>query len=317
MENFSLNKEKQDVTISRISRVKISHLLMVLATVLIATSFPIGAAITNEMDSLVLTFLRFVLAATLFAPIVAWRYGITCPSMLDLMRYAILSACLIGFFWGMFTALRTTSAINTAAIFALTPIISAGVSTILLKEKLNKLSKIALPIGLIGAVWVIFRGDLSAMLSLKLVGGDGIFFLGTIAMGFYGPLVKLLHRGEPMAQMTFWTLVSGGVWLFMLSAPRFSEVAWSTVPMMVYVGIAYLSVFTTLVTFFIFQWSTTAIGPTKVMSYTYLNPGLVVVIGIVLGHEAPPLAIYPGLLITLVATWVLQRSKPIAFSTVV
>ncbi len=46
-----------------------------LATVLVAMSFPVGAAITNGLDSLVLTFLRFALAALLLAPIVAWRYG--------------------------------------------------------------------------------------------------------------------------------------------------------------------------------------------------------------------------------------------------
>ena len=280
-----------------------------MATGLVATSFPLGAAITNEMDSLVLTFLRFALAALLFAPFVAWRYGIAMPSIRDLARYSILSACLVGFFWGMFTALQTTSALNTATIFALTPVITACVSALLLKERLNKASRIALPAGIIGAVWVIFRGDPAALLSLNLGLGDGIFFMGTVAMGFYGPLVKYFHRGEPMAQMTFWTLVSGAVWLLILSAPRLLEVEWSAVPIEVYGGIAYLSVFTTLVTFFVFQWSATVIGPTKVMSYTYLNPALVIVIAVVLGQEVPPLAIIPGLLLIFAATLILQRPR--------
>ncbi len=298
-----------ETTIAKAGRVRRGHLLMLMATGLVATSFPLGAAITNEMDSLVLTFLRFALAALLFAPFVAWRYGIAMPSIQDLARYSILSACLVGFFWGMFTALQTASALNTATIFALTPVITAGVSALLLKERLNKASQIALPAGIIGAVWVIFRGDPAALLSLNLGWGDGIFFMGTIAMGFYGPLVKYFHRGEPMAQMTFWTLVSGAVWLLILSAPRLLEVEWSAVPITVYGGIAYLSVFTTLVTFFVFQWSATVIGPTKVMSYTYLNPTLVIVIAIVLGQEVPPLAIISGLLLIFAATLILQRPR--------
>ena len=72
---------------------------------------------------------------------------------------------------------------------------------------------------------------------------------------------------------------------------------------------AYLAVFTTLVTFFVFQWSATVIGPTKVMSYTYLNPVLVIVIGVVLGQEVPPLVIIPGLLLIFAATLVLQRPR--------
>lgn len=310
MSDVLRDKMSHETTITKANRVRRGHLLMLMATGLVATSFPVGAAITNGMDSLVLTFLRFALAAILFAPIVAWRYGIAMPSIRDLVRYSILSGCLVGFFWGMFTALRTTSALNTATIFALTPVITAGVSAFLLKERLNKASQIALPTGIIGAVWVIFRGDPAALLSLDLGLGDGIFFMGTIAMGFYGPLVKYLHRGEAMAQMTFWTLVSGALWLFILSAPRLSEVVWSAVPLTVYGGIAYLSVFTTLVTFFVFQWSATVIGPTKVMSYTYLNPALVVFLGVALGQEVPPLAVYPGLFLIFVATLILQWPGP-------
>ena len=294
-----------------------SHLLMLVATGFVATSFPVGAEITEGLDSLVLTFLRFALATILFAPVVAWRYGIALPKLRDLVRYGILSACLVGFFWGMFVALRLTSALNTAAIFSLTPAITVAVSVVLLKERLSKATLIALPIGVVGAIWVIFRGDLEALLSLSLGPGEGIFLMGTIAMGFYGPLVKYLHRGEPMAQMTFWTLATGAFWLFLLSASRFSQIEWTAIPTSVYGGIAYLAIFTTLVTFFLFQWSATVIGPTKVMSYTYLNPGLVLIIGVLFEQNVPPLALYPGLLLSLLATIVLQLTKPIAASSTV
>ena len=288
------------------------HLLMMLATVLVATSFPVGAAITHGLDSLVLTFLRFTLAAVLFAPIVAWRYGLTMPGLRDLARYGVLSACLVGFFWGMFAALRHTSALNTATIFALTPVITAAISAVLLKERLAGAAWIALPVGMTGAIWVIFRGDPAALVSLKLGPGDGIFLAATIALGIYGPLVRYLHRGEPMAQMTFWTLATGAFWLLLLSAPRLSGVEWDAVPLAVYGGIAYLAVFTTLVTFFAIQWSATVIGPTKVMSYTFLNPALVLLIGLASGQENPPLATFPGLLLVVAATFFLQWSGPAA-----
>ena len=290
-------------------RMRRGHILMMLATVLIASSFPVGAAITHGLDTLVLTFLRFALAAVLFAPIVAWRYGLALPSLRDLARYAALSACLVAFFWGMFAALRYTSALNTATIFAVTPVMTAAFAAILLKERLNGAARIALPLGMVGAVWVIFRGDMAALIALELGRGDVIFFAGSIAMAVYGPLVKYLYRGEPMAQMTFWTLVTGTVWLLILSAPRLPGVEWSAVPAAVYGGIVYLAVFSTLVTFFVVQWANTVIGPTKVMSYTYLNPALVLVMGLALGEAAPPLATYPGLVIIVAATFVLQWSE--------
>jgi len=290
-------------------RMRRGHILMMLATVLIASSFPVGAAITHGLDTLVLTFLRFALAAVLFAPIVAWRYGLALPGLRDLARYAALSACLVAFFWGMFAALRYTSALNTATIFAVTPVMTAAFAAILLKERLNGAARIALPLGVVGAVWVIFRGDMAALIALELGRGDVIFFAGSITMAVYGPLLKYLHRGEPMAQMTFWTLVTGTVWLLILSAPRLPGVEWSAVPAAVYGGIVYLAVFSTLVTFFVVQWSNTVIGPTKMMSYTYLNPALVLVMGLAVGEAAPPLATYPGLVIIVAATFVLQWSE--------
>lgn len=286
-----------------------AHLLMVLATLLIATSFPVVAAIADGLDSLVMTFLRFLLATVLFAPLVAWRYGLEVPRLRDLGRYAVISAFLVAFFWGMFVALRYTSALNTATIFSLAPALTAIVSAFLLKERLTGPARIALPVGVAGSVWVIFRGDPAALLALDLGWGDAIFLAGTVAFGFYGPMVKLLHRGEPMAQMTFWTLVTGSGWLMLLAGPRLLDVAWGEVSISVFAGIAYLAVFTTVITFFISQWNTTVIGPTKVMSYTYLNPALVLMIGLVLGQNLPPLATYPGLALTVAATIILQWSK--------
>jgi len=288
-------------------RIARAHVLMLMTTVLVATSFPVGAAITNSLDTLVLTFLRFTLAAVLFAPIVGWRYGLRVPSFRDVLRYALLSGCLVAFFWGMFTALRYTSVLNTATIYAMTPLITALISAVVMKERVGTASRIALPIGMCGAVWVIFRGELDSFLTLKLGIGDAIFFAATIAMSFYGPLVKRLHRGEPMAQMTFWTLVTGAVWLLLLAAPRFSSVQWTAVPTEVYVGIVYLAVFSTLITFFAIQWCATVIGPTKMISYIYLNPILVIFMAMALGDVSPPLSTYPGFAFILTALYVLQR----------
>ena len=285
-----------------------SHFLMLMATLLVSTSFPVGAAITDGLDPLVLTFLRFALAALLLAPLVAWRYSMAIPGWRDLVRYSVLSALLVAFFWSMFTALRYTSALNTATIFALAPSVTAATSALLLREKLAGPARMALLLGMVGAVWVIFSGDLAGLVSLEFNPGDGIFLAGTVALGIYGTLVKYLHRGEPMARMTFWTLLTGAVWLFVLSVPRWSAIGWSEVPVSVFAGIAYLAIFTTLVTFFVFQWSATIIGPTKVVSYTYLNPAFVLVIGMVLGNDLPPPVTYPGLVLVVTATFVLQSS---------
>ena len=89
-----------------------AHGMMVLATLLVATSFPVVASIAGAMESVVLTFLRFALASLLFLPLVALRHrGYLIPNWRSLARYAALSAPLVGFFFAMFEALRTTTTV--------------------------------------------------------------------------------------------------------------------------------------------------------------------------------------------------------------
>ncbi|MEO0569449.1 MAG: DMT family transporter [Pseudomonadota bacterium] len=292
------------------------HAVMLGATMLVATSFPVVSAITGSLESSVLTFVRFAIATLLFAPFVAWRYGLGRPSLRDLARYSMLSLLLVTFFWCMFAALKLTNPLNTAAIFALGPAITAFVAAILLREALPVMARIALPLGAAGAILVIFRGDPASLIAMELGVGDLTFLLGTLALSIYSTLVKRLHRGEPMAQMTFWTLATGTMWLLLLSMPRVVETDWQTVPAGVFAGIAYLSVFTTILTFFAFQWSTTQIGPTRVAAYTLLNPALVLVLGLSLGEDWPPLSTWLGVALTFIATTYLQSPKMARSKTV-
>jgi len=282
------------------------HALMVLAAMLVSTSFTVGAAITRGLDPIVLTLVRFTLAAALFGPLVHVRYGLGfSPSLF--LRSSLISACLVVFFCCMFLSLRFTSALNTSVIFALVPSISGGYALFINKERLGRGQMLALLCGMVGVFWVIFRGDPEQLLAMQWNRGDLIFLGGCFAMGLYTPLIKRLHRGESMAVMTFWVLVSGSLWLLIFAGPRLSAVAWSTVPLFVWLGVAYLAIFTTIITFFLTQYAVPFLGPTKVMAYSYLYPGFVLILDLLLGHGLPPLRVIPGVLVVLAAMFILQR----------
>ena len=286
------------------------HALMVLAAMLVSTSFTVGAAITRGLDPIVLTLVRFTLAAALFGPLVHVRYGLGfSPSLF--LRSSLISACLVIFFCCMFLSLRFTSALNTSVIFALVPSISGGYALFINKERLGRGQMLALVCGMVGVFWVIFRGDPEQLLAMHWNRGDLIFLGGCFAMGLYTPLIKRLHRGESMAVMTFWVLVSGSLWLLIFAGPRLSAVSWSTVPLFVWLGVAYLAIFTTIITFFLTQYAVPFLGPTKVMAYSYLYPGFVLILDLLLGHGLPPLRVIPGVLVVLAAMFILQRRNNI------
>jgi len=282
------------------------HGCMLISATLVATSFIVGKAITPFLDPVVLTLIRFAVAVLFFAPYVNHRYGLALPNRSALVRYSLISGALVGFFWLMFLSLRITTPLNSSAIFTTVPGVSGIYSWFLLRERLGLYRIIALLLAMSGALWVIFEGDLHRMQSLDLNYGDLLFFCGCLLMALYMPLVKILHRGEPMAVMTVWILITGCAWLLLFAVAKLPAISWASVPMTVWLGIAYLAFFTTVVTFFISQWATLHLGPTRVMAYSYLYPPQIVLIEWILYRDLPSLNIMLGVLIILPAMIVLQ-----------
>jgi len=280
---------------------------MLLASVLVATSFTVGKAIAPGLDPAVLTLVRFILAALLFLPYIKWRYGVRRPTLGALFRYSVISGALVAFFWLMFLSLRFTSALNTSVIFTLVPGISGIYSAIILRERLGRYRLAALLIAMIGALWVIFHGDIGRLFALQLGRGDLIFFYGCLFMAAYTPLIKLLHRGEPMSVMTFWILATGCAWLLLLGSDRLFAVRWTTIAPLVWEGILYLSIFCTMITFFLTQIATLSLGPTRVMAYSYLYPPLVLVIDWLMGHGLPSPRTIFGIALILPAMLIVQH----------
>jgi drug/metabolite transporter (DMT)-like permease len=277
---------------------------------LVATSFPVGAAITHGLEPELLTMVRFALASLLFLPYIIWRHGFVIPSAGTLAGYAAIGGCLVTFFWCMFAALRLTSALNAAALFTILPCIAALYAAILVRERFGARRLVALILGAVGALWVVFRGDMQLFLSLAFNKGDLIFLAGLFAMGLYTPLVQRFNKSDPAAVMTFWTMATGAGWLLLLNNFEVFRTEWSTVEFHVLAGIAYLAVFTTIISFFILQHGTLRLGPTRAMSYGYLTPTFVVMIEWALGHGLPSAMTLPGIAVIMAAMLVLQSGAP-------
>ena len=283
------------------------HMLMLLCALLVSTSFTVGKSIAAGLDPVVLTLVRFFIATLLLGPYVKKFHGLHF-SWNMILRCSVISCTLVVFFWCMFLSLRFTSALNTSTIFTLVPSIAGFYAMILVGERLTVPKIIALFCGMVGAVLVIFRGDIGAFLAMEWNKGDVIFLAGCFAMGLYTPLVRLLHRGEPMVVMTFWILVTGTIWLFLAAGYKLPHVQWSSVEPVIWLGVSYLALFTTVISFFLTQYSIPYIGPTRVMAYSYLYPALVLLLDIVLGNGWPGVGVLPGVFVVMAAMFVIQYS---------
>ena len=85
----------------------------------------------------------------------------------------------------MFEGLKTAPPVSAAAMFTLVPLMSAGFAWLLLRQIMTQRLALALSIGAVGALWVIFRADLSALLAFDLV-DELIGFTAGLGIGAEG-----------------------------------------------------------------------------------------------------------------------------------
>jgi len=284
------------------------HALMLIIMILVAGSFPVAGLITDALAPELMMFVRFLLAALLFAPFVFLKNGWHIPTIDRLLAYALISIPLVIFFWCMFESLRYTSVINTGALYTIVPAITAVFAYIINHDLTNRRRKLGLLVGTVGALWIVFRGDLDALINLELNYGDLIFLTGCLFMGIYNPLIKRFYRSEPMEVMTFWVILIGALWLLILSFNRLDQIVWQNIEMKVYAGLLYLSVFTTLGSFFVLQYSTIKLGATKVAAYGFLTPVFVIILSITVGLEVFEWMTLPGICLVLLSMFMIQKA---------
>lgn len=285
------------------------HLAMLAFSALIAGSFSLGALAAPLIAPFALTAVRFVLAAALVGGAAALGPDIGRAALAAPWRYGVLGLLMAVYFVLMFEGLKTAPPVAAAAVFTLTPVLSAGFGWLLLRQRLTPRMALALVLGGLGALWVIFRGDLSALLSLQVGTGEAVYFAGCVAHALYTPMVRRLNRGEPAVVFTFFTMSAGAVLLLLTGWRDIRATDWAALPAVVWITLAYISVAASAASFVLLQFATLRLPAAKVMAYTYLVPAWVIGWELALHGTLPPAAALAGLALTLAALALLLRDE--------
>ena len=280
---------------------------MLAFSALVAGSFSLGSRIANEIAPDALTAVRFWIAAGVLLGVALAKGQLRRPLFAAPWRYFVLGALFASYFVLMFEGLKTAPPVSAAAVFTLTPILAAGFGWLILRQRLTPRMALALTIGGLGAVWVIFRGDVAALLQFHVGRGELVYFVGCMAHALYIPMVRLLNRGEATLHFTFSILLAGAVMLTAWSWPDLVATDWAALRPMVWITLAYIAVVATSLTFVLLQIASMRLPAAKVMAYTYLTPSWVIGWELALGGAVPPLMAGLGVAVTIVALILLLR----------
>ena len=286
-----------------------SHLAMLGFSVLVAGSFSLGSIIANDISPIALTAVRFILAGIVIGIIAISTGSVTQAALKSPWRYLVLGGIFSVYFVLMFEGLKTATPVSTVAIFTLIPAVSAIAGFVILGQIVSSRIVVALIIGALGALWVIFRADIQLLSTFSIGRGELIFFVGCIAHAIMPILFRLLNRGENPLMVTFGLLISGAIILCILGSREIIETDWISLPTIVWVVIFYVSICASAITFVLLQFASMHLPATNVMAYTYLTPIWVLVWELLLGHSVPPLWVLGGVFLAVVSVTLLLKAS--------
>lgn len=257
------------------SRTTLAHLGMLLWALFVGLSFPAVGLLSEGLPPLLLTAMRFGIAALVLAPL-AWRQSEGRPGMATLLLYVLMGLCLAGFFGTMFWAAHRVSALSMATLFVSVPLLAYCLGRGLGVEQPagRLLAILALGAGgALGLAWAENGGDFAGM---QLGFGELGFFLGCVASALYPVLSKWgLARGVLPKQAglrTFWSLISGAVLIGLMGLLWEAPQALLKMNLLDVLLVIYLGVFSSAMTFFLQQRATAVLTPGAVTAYSYLVP---------------------------------------------
>lgn len=110
-----------------------------------------------------------------------------------------------------FTGLKYSTITNCTLIAATAPVVTAFISALFLRERLNALQWIGIVISFFGAIYLVSRGSLETILQLSLNYGDLLFFFCQLNWAIYSIVgVRVMQKYSAVAT-TAWAGLIGAI----------------------------------------------------------------------------------------------------------
>ncbi|KID54985.1 membrane protein [Pseudoalteromonas luteoviolacea] len=271
---------------------------------LLSSSFVVSGKILPYASPIAATCLRFILTSLCLAPLV-WRSCNIKLTAKQIGQYALISGFLVLFFVGLFESLKTITAEKTAVIYTLLPLISVFLSFMFMGIKTRASQLFGFLVGTASAVWMLIQGQSNLLILDDWQYGDSVFLIACFCLAMHVVLIKKWATTQSALISTFYIALLGSLLLLpiMLFYDDLARFAWQNQTF--WIWIIYLTLFTTLGTFFLQQHLLKKVSPNAFLAMTYLVPAFVLFFQ---GDLSQILLNMPALLIAFFALYLITRA---------
>ncbi len=295
--------------------VLVPRLAALAAVVLWGVSFVATKAALREVSPVTLIFTRFALGVAVLFLILKLRREPLIPPRADWAILAVMG--FVGIFLHQMIqvhGLTLTTAVRTGWLIGLTPIWSAVLAAVLLGERFGPRKVVGLFLGLIGALLVITRGELSSqVLALPATRGDLLILASTVTWAIYTILgrdtLKRLGSTRTIAGAMFlgWAML---IPFFVSSAgwQEYRSLSWTSV-----IAIVFLGVGCSGLGYLFWYAALERLETSQVAAFLYLEPLVTLIAAVGLLGEGVDLSTILGGVLVLVGVLTVQTatSQPV------
>lgn len=291
--------------------------LLLLPPLFWAGNVVLARGITGQIPPVALAFFRWTLATLVIWPFAWRRVRADWPTLRRRWPILLLLGVLgiSSFNTLLYIGVQTTTAINGALMQTAMPAIIVLVSLLLFRERITPLQTVAVLISVSGALLVVSRGQLSALLGLELVIGDVQIFIAVILYALYSALLRkrpLLHPLSFIAA-TF-TLGTVGLLPFYLWE-RQTAAAFTLTPNLI-LSILYVAIFPSILAYLCWNRGIELIGANRGGLFINLTPLFASFLSVLFLGEAVQLYHFLGLLLIFSGMLLFNRQTAVAQSLV-
>ncbi|MCS6853926.1 MAG: DMT family transporter [Elioraea sp.] len=282
-------------------------LLLALASLFWSGNFTLGRAVRGEVPPVALALLRWLLAALVLLPLV-WR---------DVVRRARLIRCHAGLLAGLgvagmgsfntlsYIALTGTEALNGSLVVSLTPLMIVLAAFLLDGERPSRRRLGGVALSLAGVAVIAARGDVAALLALRLNPWDGLMLVAVFGWAVYTVLLRRLPPGAfpPLVLLAVTTLFGLAVLLpsWVLEVLLTGALPRADAPTAG--AVVYTALFASLGAYLCWNRGVALIGPAAAGPFLHLQPVFGVGLAVLLLGERPEPFHAVGFGLILVGLW--------------
>ncbi len=249
------------------------YILLTLAVLFWAGNFILGRAFQSDIPPVALAFWRWACASLLIIGPALRHLRRDWPEILRNWPTVLLLSILgiATFNTLIYSGLQYTQAINALLVQSLMPVLIVVLSFIVFSEKIRIIQAIGILVSLSGAAAIISRGDFGNILSLQFNRGDLLVFSAVICYAGYSVMLRKRPNIHPLSfiAVTFWL---GTIIIFPLYLWESLNVRVMNLEISVFVVIAYVAVFPSILAYLCFNRGVELIGANRAGLFIHLMP---------------------------------------------